>query len=199
MAGPSELRNEMDELRRLLDAAFNEVIARLTQVEIRVGALTRRAEELARADDTAAQAGESLDLLHAMRTSVDRLAVASERPPPPSEPVIVPAPKVDLSRIEARMAELAELIVSQVDGRNTVDAAFVELRRELAAIRSRPAEVDMKAIEEAAGRGALQNAADIANLRADVVNLGELITAQDKNLTELRHTVGWVKQRLLGR
>ena len=60
-----------------------------------------------------------------------------------------------------------------------------------------PPTVDVSALEDAANRGALRNAADIATVRQGVDNLSDLVRLQEKSISELRSTLEWIKERLL--
>ena len=81
--------------------------------------------------------------------------------------------------------------------RHRIEASLTGLAREITALGSRPMSVNTRGLEEAVDRGALHNAADIANLRQDMVGLVEAVRLQEKGITELRATLDWIKERVL--
>ena len=72
------------------------------------------------------------------------------------------------------------------------------MRRVLRTMQERPASASTwRAIEEAARRAALPNAADIANVRREIETLAEAVRFQEKGIGEIRTTLDWIKDRLL--
>jgi len=135
-------------------------------------------------------------------------------------------PVADLSEIERQLHELTERLaqnpVAAAPPLIELDQAAVDVlrdalqeglaaeraelaqgltgvRRVLRTMLERPASIDLGAVEEAARRAALPNAADIATLRREVEVLLEAIRFQDKGIAELRTTIDWIKERLLSR
>jgi hypothetical protein len=173
------LRLEMDELRGLLDAAFDEVLGRLGRLEERLGALVQR--------DTSS---------HAIETTLALLAEAIQDLRWQRTPATGGVP--DPAGLEDRLDQLARAVEERFDdGRTQIDQSLAGVGRALRTLEERPAVVDIDAVEEAARRASLPNAADIANLRRDVAGLTDAVRLQDKGIGELRATLDWIKERLL--
>jgi hypothetical protein len=128
------------------------------------------------------------DRLEAVAHLVQTMA---ERPEPEAAPV-------DLTPIDARLDSLTQAFGKHLAGdRARIEAGLAGLAEELKVLRNRPVSVDTSTLEQAASRGALHNAADIANLRRDIEALAEAVRVQDKGIGELRTTLDWIKERLL--
>ena len=83
------------------------------------------------------------------------------------------------------------------DNRLRVESRLESLHSQISLLRDVPPTVDVSALEDAADRGALRNAADIATVRQGVDNLSDLVRLQEKSISELRSTLEWIKERLL--
>lgn len=168
---PSELRQQMDLLRDQLEGAFDEVVDRIGRVEQRLASsVISELEE---------RSAETLHLLHRLVTTVDRAVELAEEPldwPP--------QPSNDVS---------AQIEDYRIRMENRLDT----LHTQIGLLRDVPPTVDVTELEEAANRGALRNAADIASVRQGVESLADLVRMQEKSITELRTTLEWIKERLL--
>ena len=83
------------------------------------------------------------------------------------------------------------------ENRLRVESRLESLHSQISHLRDVPPTVDVSALEDAANRGALRNAADIATVRQGVDNLSDLVRLQEKSISELRSTLEWIKERLL--
>lgn len=178
VAVTAELHAEIDDLRDQLEAAFGETIGKLDRVELRLASLRQNADAqaaaLQRVDERSAAAVELAS--HTIATLEE--AIATSRAADDDEPY----PAL-LGPIHARLGR--------------IDEALLSTQRQLERLLETPARVDTRNLEDVATRGALHNAADIANLRQDVEALVDAVRMQDAGLGELRSTLDWIKERLL--
>ena len=197
------LLREMDELRGQLEGAFDESFDRLGRLEADAeAARSQLTKALQQADDTSSVVDDvresmaalstlttqSLDRIEQVDEAVRSLALRSDRE----------VPAVDLAAIDQRL----DLLVKQLGQRLAGDRARLEdglaaMTKELTSIVRTPVTVDTTALEDATHRGALHNAADIANLRREIEVLTEAVRLQDKGIGEIRSTLEWIKDRLL--
>lgn len=159
---------------------LEEVVARVKRVEARLAAL-RQTSETQLAMLQAAES-RSADLIEVLLSLIATIEAAGS--PAPAAPV-------DVRQLEDALAQRL------VDGRLHVEAALDQMRTELESLRGAPITVDLRALEDAADRGSLRNAADIANLRQSIEGLADTVRAQGKGIGEVRTTIDWIKERLL--
>ena len=198
-----KLLREIDELREQLEGAFAESFDRLGRLEAEAeAARSQLTQALQQADDTAAlveQVRGSMATLGTLTSrSVDRIeqvdaAVRSVAERPVSEPFAVDLAPLD-QRIDRLVTELGQRLA---EDQARIQDSLAAITKELAASARSPVTVDTSALEDATRRGALHNAADIANLRRDVEVLAEAVRGQDKGIGEVRTTLEWIKERLL--
>ena len=174
----------MEELRDQLEQAFEEVVGRLNRVEIRLGTLRHQGEQ---------QGGGSAGSEAVTARIIELLLGLTERLGG-SEPSSGP----DLGPVNENLTQLRHALTDQViDTRMRIEAGLQALREELVDRRTEPVTVDTRPLEDAADRGALRTAADMANLRRNIEALAEVVRAQDKGIAEITATLDWIKERLL--
>ena len=168
---PSEVHQQMDLLRDQLEMAFDEVVTRISRVEHRLSSsILMELEE---------RSAETLTLLHRLVATVDHAVELAEEP--------IDWPPTGGNDVSAQIEE----------NRLRVEARLESLHTQISHLRDVPPTVDVSALEDAADRGALRNAADIATVRQGVDNLSDLVRLQEKSISELRSTLEWIKERLL--
>ncbi len=180
-----ELQRELDVLREQLDDAFDDVVNRINRVELRLAGVRQTAESTSTAATATGQrvADVVTELRHVAAT-LDAAVAAGEA----SADVPVP---VDFRPVDGRLAELDAALTARLD------AGLDAVRRQIDSLRTARLAVDTHDLEETASRGALHNAADIANLRQDIEKLAEVVRRQESGIDELRTTLNWIKDRLL--
>jgi hypothetical protein len=191
----AELRREMGTLRQQLDAAFEEVIDRVKRVELRLGAIRLNTEAQVEGMHAAEQRSANIiELLLGLTGALEATAATTGDDQEPR-----PAPGlVDLGPVDERLAQVGSALSEQlIDSRMRLEEGLEQVRAQLEAFRATPIPVNTKALEDAADRGSLRNAADIANLRRNIEALAESVRIQDRGLSELRTTLDWIKERLL--
>lgn len=171
---------ELDSLRAQLTSAFDDVLAAVAQQEDHQAKVLASLGAQARAIDAQHQVGQrTLDLLGRTVDEVRQVAAAATAPTPdPSDDV----------------AALAEQVAAN---QQRLEKGLTIILRDVSRLRDVPVEVDVRSVEDAATRGALQNAADISTLQHHLTTLTEAVRRQDENLGELRATLDWIKERLL--
>ncbi len=176
----------MVELRRQLEVAFDEVVARVGRVELRLATLRTNADGQASA--AAADRDETLALLRHLVTTIDGTVAASHESAPTEAAV------VDLGPVAVRLGQLDELLATKLtEGQIRLEGGLDQLHQQMAELRNAPIDVDTRSLEDAARPGTLHNAA----LRQTVEALTEAVRHHDKGIDELRTTLDWIKERLL--
>ena len=172
------------------DVAFDEVVGRVDRVELRLATLRTNAHQ--EPDSAAADRQEMLARLGHLVTTIDDAVAARHQPSPASEIT------VDLAPVAALLGQLDERLATKLtESRLRLEGGLDQLHQQIAELRDTPIELDTSTLEAAASRGSLHNAADIANLRADIEALAEAVRRQDDGIGELRATLDWIKERLL--
>ncbi len=189
-----DFHSQMDELRDQLDSAFEEVVTRVNRVELRLGAIRHTGEvQAANAKEASEVQNHIVMLLQNVSTALDHAIATSAEPLEPVAPAAV-----DLSPVDERLTEIDEGLTGHlIDARVRMEAGLEALYAQLDKLRGTPVAIDTSDLEDAANRGSLHNAADIANLRRDVSGLTEAVRLQDKGIGELHSTLEWIKERLL--
>lgn len=216
------LDQQLDDLRHELEGAFDEVC---TMVERTARAVDDQHQQVATVVGKVDALGSVVSRQHqALAALEERLGAAPAGEPRPSGPV-----EVDLTPLVPPIAALDEKIraigrmldaapaeppaePAEVDlapllqGLAKVSRDLAEQRADLSRLAHAlhtttddGVEVDMAYLEEVVRRGAVANAADIANLRSDVEQLTSTLQGQASNLVEMRKQMEWIRQRLLGR
>lgn len=194
-AAADAVSDQLDELRAQLDDAFDAVERRIDRIERQLDVVSQMtAAQVAATSAAQAQAAETASLL---QRSIDRINDATTSGTEPSaavEQAIVP----QLESINDLMAGLQHQLAAELrDSRARVDSGLAELREQVATLGDRTITVDTTDLEDVTRRGALHNAADIANVRNQVEFLAESVKLQEKGIAELRSTLDWIKERLL--
>lgn len=218
----ARLDQQLDDLRHELEGAFDEVC---TMVERTARAVDDQHQQVATVVGKVDALGSVVSRQHqALAALEERLGAAPAGEPRPSGPV-----EVDLTPLVPPIAALDEKIraigrmldaapaeppaePAEVDlapllqGLAKVSRDLAEQRADLSRLAHAlhtttddGVEVDMAYLEEVVRRGAVANAADIANLRTDVEQLTSTLQGQASNLVEMRKQMEWIRQRLLGR
>jgi hypothetical protein len=192
-----ELRHDMQVLRQQLDAAFDEVVGQLSQVDRRLGAVLHDSKAHGQAIKAAdARSAQLVELVRHVGTTLEDALTSAEIDP--DQAASESSAGLDLGAVDARLDQLGQGLATQlIDSRLRIEASLDQLRDQLAAVRDRPVTVDTKPLEDAAQRGSLHNSADIANLRGNIEALAETVRAQDRSIGDLRTTIDWIKERLL--
>ena len=160
----------MDLLRDQLEMAFDEVVTRISRVEQRLS--------------TSASSWS-------WRSAAPRRSRCCTRWWPRSTmPSSWPSSPSTARRGNDLSAQIEE-------NRLRVESRLESLHSQISLLRDVPPTVDVSTLEDAANRGALRNAADIATVRQGVDNLSDLVRLQEKSISELRSTLEWIKERLL--
>lgn len=220
----ARLDQQLDDLRHELEGAFDEVC---TMVERTGRAVDAQQEQVATVVGKVDALGSVVSRQHQVLAALqERLGDA---PAPGGEPGPAGPVEVDLTplvppltaidekvRAIGRMLEAAGSSGSSpaveadltplLQGLTKVARDVAEQRADLSRLAHAlhtttddGVEVDMAYLEEVVRRGAVANAADIANLRTDVEQLTSTLRDQSTSLLEMRKQVEWIRQRLLGR
>lgn len=187
--------DQLDELRAQLDDAFDEVDARIDRIERQLDLVSQMAAAQVTATSAAqSQVAETASLVQRVISTLDEATASVTEPSSSIEHDVVP----ELKSINDLVAELQrQLTVGLRESRASVEASLEELRQQVATLGHRTVTVDTTDLEDVTRRGALHNAADIANLRGGVESLSEVVRLQEKGIGELRSTLDWIKERLL--
>ena len=177
--GSDALQAELDVLRGQLDDAFNEVEAMVRTV---AGLVGDHDDQLQRLEAVAADTAASMRLL-------------AERPLPEAPPA--PVVEADVTAVTDRIERLHEDVAAQLAD------ARAQQRNDLKQLAEHldvgAVEVDTRRLEEVVHRGAIANAADIANLSTELTELTATIRAHDVTITDLRKQIECIKQCVLSR
>jgi|GEM_PF-6081747 hypothetical protein len=177
------LDQQLDDLRHELEGAFDEVC---TMVERTARAVESRSAGPVEVDLTPLVPPIAAidEKLRAIGRMLDAAAAGPSSSPPASE--------VDLSPLLQGLAKVSRDLAEQ-------RADLSRLAHALHTTTDEGVEVDMAYLEEVVRRGAVANAADIANLRTDVEQLTSTLRDQTSSLVEMRKQMEFIRQRLLGR
>jgi hypothetical protein len=105
---------------------------------------------------------------------------------------------VDLAPVVENLARLDATIEAQTfQQRQHLEAAVGRLALTVQRLQTDPVEIDTRRLEDVVNRGALHNAADIANLRRELEGMADVIRVQEKGIGEVRATLDWIKDRLM--
>ncbi|MGK2948929.1 MAG: hypothetical protein ACSLFP_10165 [Acidimicrobiales bacterium] len=160
-------------------------------------------EQLANDDQRDDRVQQDMDLLRSqldaafdhLETMVGEVAASVRRLA--DRPAAEPVAAVDLHPLVDQVQRLHEDVAAQVaDSRKALRSDLTRLAERLG---EGTVEVDTRRLEEVVHRGAIANAADIANLSGELEALIAAIKAHDTNLSDLRKQIEWIKQRVLSR
>lgn len=172
---------ELDSLRTQLNSVFDEMAAALTRQQDEHSQMLAGLAGQARAVETQQQVGhQTLDLLAQTLEEVRRGAAT-----------------VATATTDAGTGDVDALAEQIATNQQRLEKGLTIILRDVSKLRDEPVEVDVRGVEDAATRGALQNAADISTLQRQLTGLTEAVHRQDKHLSELRSTLDWIKERLL--
>ncbi|MGV3758257.1 MAG: hypothetical protein ACO1PW_01785 [Actinomycetota bacterium] len=192
LAVRARLDQQLDELRHELEGAFDEVcsmVERTAQaVDAQQHAIAALEQRLATAEVDLTPLLPPIAALDEKVRAIGRMLDASTTGPSSSSQTA----DVDLTPVVQGMARLSRDLAEQ-------RADLSRLAHALHTTTDDGVEVDMAYLEEVVRRGAVANAADIANLRTDVEQLTATLQGQATSLVEMRKQMEWIRQRLLGR